>query len=253
MERFKCITIILLFVVAAFACAANGKAASTLLQEGLYAEEIDGDLNAAIKIYQQIIAAGTAQRSHIAQAMYRQGMCYLKKQDEAEARAVFTKLVADYSDQTKIVSKVKPMLAELSNGDPAALMPPETLLYVEIGSPGKQVETIVKMLKGTPLENPLAAIGAGQGNSQSGPGDILAGLLNPSMMAEFKKIRGIGVGITGVEQGDPPAIVVLYPGKSDALRGIIAFALAAAGKPVEAIEGMQTVALNVGGGAAYDD
>ena len=49
MERFKCIMIILLFVVAAFACAADGKAASSLLQEGLYAEEIDGDLDKAIQ------------------------------------------------------------------------------------------------------------------------------------------------------------------------------------------------------------
>jgi len=265
MERFKDITIILLFVVAAFACAADGKAAGSLLQEGLYAEEIDGDLDAAIKIYQQIITAGTAQRSHMAQAMYRQGMCYLKKQDEAEAKAVFTKLVTDYADQTKVVAKAKPMLAELSNGDPAALMPADTLLYIEIGSPGKQVETILKMLKGTPLENPLAAIGAGSGprsdpgawhstgHSGPGPENILAGLLNPSMMAEFKKIRGLGVGVTGLGEDDPPVIIVLYPGKSDALRGLLMTVLSMVGRPGEAIEGMKTVATRDGGGAVYDD
>jgi len=253
MERFKGITIILLFVVAAFACAANGKAASAMLQEGLYAEEIDGDLDVAIKIYQQIIAEGTAQRSHIAQAMYRQGMCYLKKQDEAEARAVFTKLVTDYGDQTKIVAKAKPMLEELSNGDPAALMPADTLLYIEIGSPGKQVETILKMLKGTPLENPLAAIGAGSNNAQPAPQNILAGLLNPSMMAEFKKIRGLGIGVTGLSENDPPVVIVLYPGKSDALRGLLMAALSMVGTSGEAIEGMQTIAIRDGGGAAYDD
>ncbi|MHC4355595.1 MAG: hypothetical protein ACYS0H_23085, partial [Planctomycetota bacterium] len=78
MERFKGITIILLFAVGAFAGAAAGKSTSTLLQEGLYAEEVDGDLDAAIKIYQQIVDQSAAQRSHVAQAMYRQGMCYLK-------------------------------------------------------------------------------------------------------------------------------------------------------------------------------
>ncbi|MHC4370739.1 MAG: tetratricopeptide repeat protein, partial [Planctomycetota bacterium] len=176
MERFRGIAIILLLTVAALAPAAPGKAASVLLQEGLYAEEVDGDLDAAIKIYQQIIDEAAAQRPHVAQAMYRLGMCHLKKQDEAQARAVFKKLVADYGDQTKVVDKVKPLLEELSDGDPAALMPPETLLYIEIGSPGKQVETILKMLKGTPFENPLAAINAGNsGNSQPGPEDILAG------------------------------------------------------------------------------
>jgi len=253
MERSRGITVVLLLTVAVFACAAGGKASSTLLQEGLYAEEVDGDLDAAIKLYQQIIDQHAAQRSHAAQAMYRLGMCHLKKQDEARAREVFARVVADYGDQTRVVEKVKPLLEELINGDPAALMPPETLLYIELGSPGKQVETILKMLEGTPLENPLAAIGADKGDAQPGPQNILAGLLNPSMMAEFKKIRGVGVGITGVAQDDPPVIVVLYPGKSDALRGLLMAALSFAGKPGETIEGMQTVVLNDGGGVAHDD
>ena len=82
MERFKSITIILILIAALIAPAALAKSASVLLQEGLYAEEVDGDLDAAIKIYAQIIKDGSAQRSHVAQALYRQGMCYMKKQQE---------------------------------------------------------------------------------------------------------------------------------------------------------------------------
>ena len=255
MARLKKITIIVLLVGVPLSLAALAKQASSLLQEGLYAEEVEGNLDSAIKIYEQIINDSSAQRSHVAQAMYRQGMCYLKKQQEQQAKSVFAKLVAEYSDQTSIVSKVKPLLDELSNADPAALMPPDTLIYVELGSPGKQVETILKMLKGTPLENPLAAIGGGAGSSQAAasPGDIVAGFLNPSMMDEFKKIRGVGVGVTGVALNEPPVIVVLFPGKSDALRGLIMAALVMLGRPVEAVEGMQCVAFPQGGGAAYDD
>jgi hypothetical protein len=77
--------------------------------------------------------------------------------------------------------------------------------------------------------------------------------LNPNMMAEFKKIRGVGVGITGIAHPTPPAIVVLFPGKSDALRGLVMGALVLLGKPIEAIEGMQCVEFPDGGGAAYDD
>ena len=252
MERFKSIKIILFLAVALIASAALAKSASVLLQEGLYAEEVDGDLDAAINIYAQIIKDGSGQRSHVAQALYRQGMCYLKKQQEQQAKLAFKELVANYSDQTKIISKVKPLLQELSNADPAALMPPDTLVYIEIGSPGKQVETILKMLEGTPLENPLAAIGPPPGRASS-PGDFVAGLLNPNMMAEFKKIRGMGIGITGIAPNNPPTIVVLFPGKSDALRGLVMGALVFLGKPVEAIEGMQCVEFPDGGGAAYDD
>ncbi|MBN2593512.1 MAG: tetratricopeptide repeat protein [Sedimentisphaerales bacterium] len=252
MEKFKSIKIMLFLAVALISPAALAKSASVLLQEGLYAEEVDGNLDAAISIYAQIIKDDSAQRSHVAQALYHQGMCYMKKQQEQEAKLAFEKLVTEYSDQTNIVSKAKPFLQELSNADPAALMPPDTLVYFEIGSPGKQIDTILNMLKGTPLENPLAAIGRGQQGGVS-PGDIVGGFLNPSTMAEFKKIRGAGVGITGIAPEDPPVIVVLFPGKSDALRGLLFGALAFVGKPIEAVEGMQMVEFTDGGGAAYDD
>ena len=53
------LSIVLFFVVGTQLCLANrsgeSKTASVLLQEALYAEEIEGDINAAIKIYQQII------------------------------------------------------------------------------------------------------------------------------------------------------------------------------------------------------
>ena len=110
MEKWKNITIVFLLAIGALGTVTFAKPSGTLLQEGLYAEEVDGDLNAAIKIYGQIIKDGSAQRSHIAQALYRQGMCYLKKQNEPQAKIVFGKLVADYSDQTKVVNKVKPLL-----------------------------------------------------------------------------------------------------------------------------------------------
>ena len=99
--------------------------------------------------------------------MYRQGMCYLKQKDEQKAKAVFQKLVQQYADQTSLVEKVAPLLADLTNHDPATLMPPDTIAYIELGNPGRQIETILQMLKGTPFENPLAAISAGKGQ---GPG-----------------------------------------------------------------------------------
>ncbi|MHC4584653.1 MAG: tetratricopeptide repeat protein [Planctomycetota bacterium] len=256
MEKWKRITIIILLAVGALGTVTFAKSSSTLLQEGLYAEQVDGDLNAAIRIYEQIIKDSSAQRSHIAQALYRQGMCYLKKQNEGQAKIVFGKVVADYSDQTRVVNKVKPLLEELGNADPAALMPPETLIYMETGSPGRQIETILNMLKGTPFENPLAALGGG--NSQKSPGDMIGAIMNPAMMAEFKKIRGMGIGVTGIAQRgpqtiEPPVIAVLFPGKSDALRGLILAGLGMVGTPSEPIEGMQTLNISGTAGAAYDD
>ena len=224
---------------------------SQLLQQGLYAEEIEGDLEKAMVIYEQIIKDDSAEDTHTAQAMYLLGMCYLKKQNESQARIIFEKLTTRFPEQTAILEKVRPILDDIGDNDPAALMPPETMIYVEVGSPGKQIETILQMLSGTPLANPLAVIGRG-GAGQKSPGEIMGALLNPSMMAEFKKIRGMGVGVSGIGN-QSPMIAVLYPGKSDALRGIVLAALGVLGKPDEPIEGMQTMLLGENAGVAHDD
>jgi TolA-binding protein len=107
MVRLKNITLIFLLAVGTLGTITFAKSSSTLLQEGLFAEQVDGDIDAAIKIYEQLIAESSAQRSHIAQGMYRLGMCYLKKQDEQRAKEIFGKLVANYSDQTRVVNKVR--------------------------------------------------------------------------------------------------------------------------------------------------
>jgi hypothetical protein len=256
MKTLKIMTIMFLFAFGLFNAVAAAKPASVMLREGLYAEEVEGDIDAAIKIYEQIVKDKSASRENVAQALYRQGMCCLKKKDDAGARAAFARLVSEYADQTELVEKVKPLLNNLVYFDPAALMPPQTLIYVEIGSPGRQIETILNMLKGTPYENPLAAIpgpGGVVGPDGKTPQDVLAAFLNPSMMAEFKKIRGMAVGVTDISQNNPPMVAVLLPGKSDALRGLILAGLSVVGIPGEPLEGMQTINIQNVGAAAYDD
>ena len=253
--------IILLLLVTTLGWAAHTvSAASTaeLLQQGIYAEEVDGNMEAAIKIYGQIITNTAAPGNHIAQALYRQGMCYLKTKDDSAARVDLEKLVTDYPGQTEMVAKARPVLDDLTDFDPAALMPAGTLAYAEFGTPGSQLETILTMLKGTPYENPLAAIGGPQPKGPGGksPQDIMAALMNPSMLAEFKKIRGAAIGITRITNNNPPMVIALYPGKSDALRGLILAGLGMMGTPGETLASMQTVNFKntpSEAGAAYDD
>jgi tetratricopeptide (TPR) repeat protein len=257
MKKPTILFILTALLAALLAPAVFAKTPGELLSEGLYAEEVEGNLDSAIAIYQQVIDDPSTPRKVAGQALYHQGMCYMKKKQEQEARAIFQKLVTEYGDQTEIVEKVKPMLEELGDTDPAALMPPETMAYLEIGSPGMQVEKILNMLKGTPFENPLAAMGAGQQGTPgqgNNPAQMLGAMLNPSTLAEFKKIRGLGIGVVDFAQNGPPAaVVVLFPGKSDALRGLLTMALGMAGQPTDPIENMKTVNLPEGGAAAYDD
>jgi hypothetical protein len=242
---------IALTAVALTCTATLAATTSELLQQGLYAEEVEGNIDSAIKTYSEVIKSKSAAPAHVAQALYRQGMCYMKIKDEAAARAVLEKLVAEHSSQTELVEKARPVLDDLMDFDPAALMPPGTLVYMEFGSPGRQIETILTMLKDTPFENPLAAMA--NNGSQKSPGDILGALLNPSMMAEFKKIRSSAVGLIGKGQGHPYMIAVLYPGKSDALRGLILAGLGMAGTTGTPIEGLSVVNLPEDMAVAYDD
>ena len=83
MEKLKNITIIFLLAVGLLTSVGQAKSPSLLLQEGLYAEQTEGDLDKAIEIYGQVIAeAGPSQRA-AAKATYQLGMCYLKKGEEA--------------------------------------------------------------------------------------------------------------------------------------------------------------------------
>jgi tetratricopeptide (TPR) repeat protein len=253
MKRCKKTIIAILLAVGLFSCAAFARQAGELLQEGLYAEETEGNIDAAIKVYEQIIKDQSAQRPHVAQAMYRLGMCYHKKQNDQKARTLLEQVVSQYSDQQEVVDKAQYLLDKISGPDPALLMPADTKVYIEVGNPGRRVETILKMLQGTPFANPIAAIVGGQGREKT-PGDIIGALLNPSIVAEFKKIRGWAVGVTEIKVNNPPVIAVLYPGKSDALRGVILAALGVVGAPGEQIEGMSTLVFpNQMGGAAYDE
>jgi len=58
-----------------------------------------------IKTYDQVIKNGSAPPNQVAQALYREGMCYLKLKDEASARMVLENWWRVNPAQTEIVEK----------------------------------------------------------------------------------------------------------------------------------------------------
>ena len=245
-------SVALLLLGVILAAALPARAASVSMREGLYLEEVEGDLDGAIAVYQGIIADEASAENIVAQALYRQGLCYIKQGHEAEAKAAFTEILENHSNQTDLISRVRPLLDDLGNADPAALMPPDTIAYVELGSPGKQFETILNMLKGTPLENPLEMLGMDGATSGSDEAKAVAAFLNPSMTNEFKKIRGLGVGVTNLSD-DPSLVAVLFPGKSDAIRGLLLFVFNLVGRTTDDVEQMHCIRIPDNAGVAYDD
>jgi len=255
--RVKCFVGVAAFIALVVCAGAQAEDSAFLLEKGIYLEETKGDLDGAIEAYRQIIENARANEPHIAEAHYRLAVCYLKKGQEQDAAATLKTLTTRFPDQADLQEKARRLLDQLLYRDPAVLMPPEALLYVEMGSPGRQVEKILHLLEDTPFANPLAAMRGGAGpetgaGGQKTPGDIMAALLNPSMIDEFKKVRGFAFSLLAVGN-NPPFVAVLYPGESDALRGLITAALGMAGQPGETVEGMQTIRLGPQAAAALDD
>ncbi len=101
--------------------AAQAESASVLLEKGIYQEETVGNLQSAMDIYQQIIADQQANRPFVAQAYYRLGMCYLKKNEKTKAAEMFLKLLKDYPEAVPFADKAGADLAKL---EPAKSGPP---------------------------------------------------------------------------------------------------------------------------------
>ena len=85
------------------------------MRKGIYQEETVGDLDAAIKIYQGIVADEKANRPHVAQAKFRLGMCHVKKGEKEKAVGMFEGLVKEFPGQAKLVELARGRLAALGH------------------------------------------------------------------------------------------------------------------------------------------
>ena len=108
--------------------------------------------------------------------------------------------------------------------DTAELFPPNTLAYAELHNPAALGADLAAVVKGTVLEDAVAFIQTRRDAAKT-PADVLgkrelaivALLASPEMATEFKKLRGVGIGLTGFnEQGEPCGALAVLTGDSAA-------------------------------------
>jgi tetratricopeptide (TPR) repeat protein/nitrous oxidase accessory protein NosD len=147
MNGFKIITIILLFCAICISVPASTKSAGVLLQEGLYAEETEGDLDKAIDIYKQIVEDTKVYQRIAARALYQLGKCHLKKAQEQEAIKYFQAVVDNYPTQRAIVKQAKEQLVKFKpTPEKAVEKAVTTISTCAEGDP--KVEEALESLKG---------------------------------------------------------------------------------------------------------
>jgi hypothetical protein len=89
---------------------------STALQKGLFEEEANQNLPAAIKAYESLLAASDEQRKLAATALFRLGECYRKLGRTNDAVAQYQRLLRDYMDQETLVTLSRQSLRGLGEG-----------------------------------------------------------------------------------------------------------------------------------------
>jgi Tol biopolymer transport system component len=91
----------------------QSKSAEVLLGAALHQEEVEGNLEAAIKTYQKILAEHSGNRPLAAKALLQIGRCY-ERLGKDEARKAYERLVRDYADQSEQAKLARARLTALS-------------------------------------------------------------------------------------------------------------------------------------------
>jgi carboxyl-terminal processing protease len=91
----------------------RGASPAELLERGIYTEETRGELIAASQIYQQIVDDPGADRSLVAQAQLRLGLCELKQGHKPQAISALERLTRDFPDKDKLLALVEPHMPQL--------------------------------------------------------------------------------------------------------------------------------------------
>lgn len=109
----KLFVFIVFILILAFASSASlQQSAEQLYQSGIYKEEVEGQLEKAIEIYQTIVKQFPGNREIAAKAQLHIGLCY-EKLGFKEAEKAFQKVVENYPEQAEAVKKAKEKLSIL--------------------------------------------------------------------------------------------------------------------------------------------
>lgn len=93
--------------------------AEELLPKGIQLEEVNGELEEAIEVYQTIVAQYPENRSVAAKAYVHMGKCY-EKLGKQDAQKAYKTVILDYADQENMVSEAKIRLAALNPSEIAS-------------------------------------------------------------------------------------------------------------------------------------
>src|SRR5947207_2263597 len=100
--KMKAITVLLALLLGLAQSTPAADTLSETLQKGLFEEEANHNLDAAIKAYQSVLQQTDEQRKLAATAIFRLGECYRKLGKTNDASSQYERIVQEFSDQTTL-------------------------------------------------------------------------------------------------------------------------------------------------------
>jgi hypothetical protein len=161
----------------------------------------------------------------------------------ADAAAAFERVAGDSAAPSALRTEAKARLAEcredLISADFARMMAPDALAYIEVTHSGEHLTRLLKIvgLIRALETDAVKTRGSSLGNGLFFPDDFT---VSPALVAELTKMGGIAAMLSGFDQhGHPYGLVVLHPGNSDLIRGLLETAIQVL-EPAEPIGGFKT-------------
>ena len=115
-----------LLSAAIFAASAATNDATAALQKGLFEEEANHNLGAAIQAYQSVVVQFDKDRKLAATAVFRLGECYRKQGNTNEANAQYQRVLREFADQPTLATLSRQNLAALGGAQPPPTVPAES-------------------------------------------------------------------------------------------------------------------------------
>jgi hypothetical protein len=212
--------------------------------EGLFAEQFLRDPAAAAAWYRRVIADPRAMPAERQRATIRQARCLRQLNRPDTAKGLLNELLRDPLLPADIRAEAQEELKRMPAVEPARLMPDDTVAYLELRDSGRLLDEIVDLLSRAQLDD-LVRQKLVSWLRQVFLAD-LSKLLNRSILAELRKIEGVGLGFHNVRfddvDGQPrlrtDVLFVLYTGESVATAGVLQWVLAGVLQPDVTLDGV---------------
>ncbi len=222
------------------------------LEAAFFLESTSSDIDEALRAYQRILERADVTVPIAARAWLRIGICHALAGRGRDARTAWRRVSEEFASETETVNAALRALEE-ARDHPARFAPPDALLYVEWIRPEEHIPHLVRLLRGTPFQNPVDVYRSYLERSttrkvtpdesdegahvdtrlpsvqRTGAVREASAVLNEGFLRELGKIDGLSLVVLDVPDEEPRLLVILEPGESDIARGLVQFTLAVTG------------------------